>query len=269
MLAYDFSKTQSGIYDIILVGRDECDVTSFESVMQCIVSHEPDVVLNAAAYTRVDDAEDIWALSNYEVNTLGPYYLAKVTWVLGIQYITISTDYVFDGIQKDGYLPTDQPSPINAYGMAKYLGEKLATHANPQTTVIRTSWLYGGKLWIMYWSTEELRKQGKFKNFVNTMLTLAETRDEVRVVNDQHGRPTSCIDLCEYIATHIEKWVDATGGIFHFSSPRSDTSITWADFAREIFLKYGMSTTVIECSSSEHPTKAKRPEWSVLLPWAI
>jgi dTDP-4-dehydrorhamnose reductase len=98
------------------------------------------------------------------------------------------------------------------------------------------------------------------------MLRLSETRDEVKVVNDQHGIPTSCVDLSFAIAELIEANVDAdeVGGIFHFSSPREASAITWADFAREIFTKYKKNTRVIDCSSSEYPTKAKRPEWSIL-----
>jgi dTDP-4-dehydrorhamnose reductase len=98
------------------------------------------------------------------------------------------------------------------------------------------------------------------------MLRLSETRDKVKVVNDQHGIPTSCVDLSSAIAELIEEAIDQdeVGGILHFSSPRDTISITWADFAREIFAKYGKNIRVIDCSSSEYPTKAKRPEWSVL-----
>ncbi len=98
------------------------------------------------------------------------------------------------------------------------------------------------------------------------MLRLSETREEVKVVDDQHGIPTSCVDLSFAIAELIEANVDAdeVGGIFHFSSPRETSSITWADFAREIFAKYGKNTRVINCSSSEYPTKAKRPSYSIL-----
>jgi len=146
MLAYDFYRFQQEYYDIILVDRTECDITSFASVMQCIAEHEPDVVVNAAAYTAVDDAEDVGMFPNYEVNALGVYHLAKATSMFGVGFITISTDYVFDGKNPNGYRPTDACHPINAYGMAKYLGEQLALDANPRSVVIRTSWLYGGKI---------------------------------------------------------------------------------------------------------------------------
>jgi dTDP-4-dehydrorhamnose reductase len=260
MLAYDFYRTQKEKYEIILVDREECDITSFDSVMQCITLHEPDVLLNCAAYTAVDDAEDIGMKMCFDVNTLGVKNLAKATSVFGVEFITISTDYVFDGEKSGGYLPTDECNPINTYGMSKYLGERLAIDENPRTIVVRTSWLYGGEVY-----DGNLEKKWVYKNFVNTMLRLSKTRDELRVVSDQHGRPASWTDLSEYIATYIDLGDRIEGGIFHFSSPRPEFSITWADFAEEIFAKYGKSTKVVRCKSSEYPTKAKRPEWSILL----
>lgn len=260
MLAYDFIRTQSERFDIVAVERRECDITSFESIVQCIALHEPDVLINCAAYTAVDDAEDIGAKTNYDVNTLWVYNLAKATSAFGIEFITISTDYVFDGKNSDGYLPSDLPNPINAYGMAKYLGEKLALDMNPHTIIVRTSWLYGGEVY-----NGNPEKKWVYKNFVNTMLRLSETRDEVRVVDDQHGRPTSCIDLSEALAQIIEYWEeDSLGQIFHLSNSSDGVSPTWADFAREIFAIAWRGTQVSNCTSAEYPTKAKRPEWGIL-----
>jgi dTDP-4-dehydrorhamnose reductase len=253
MLAYDFIRTQSEKYDIIAVDRDECDITSFESVMQCIAVHQPDVLLNCAAYTAVDDAEDIGMKICFDVNTLGVKNLAKATSVFWVEFITISTDYVFDGKKETGYISSDECNPINIYGMSKYLWEQLAIEEYPRTIIVRTSWLYGGKIWI-------------FKNFVNTMLRLSETCDEVKVVDDQHGIPTSCVDLSFAIAELIEETVDQDeiGGIFHLSNSCEQGSITWADFAREIFALSWREIRVIDCSSSEYPTKAKRPNYSIL-----
>ena len=143
MLAYDFVRTQSDKYEIIAVDREDCDITSFESVMQCIALYSPDMLLNCAAYTAVDDAEDIGMKACFDVNTLGVHNLAKATSVFGVEFITISTDYVFDGKKEAGYLPTDECNPIGAYGMSKYLGEQLAIDENPRTIIVRTSWLYG------------------------------------------------------------------------------------------------------------------------------
>ncbi len=112
MLAYDFIRTQKDKFDIISVDRDICDITSFESILQCISLHEPDILLNCAAYTAVDDAEDIGMKAAYDINTLGVYNLAKATSAFGIAFITISTDYVFDGSKSGGYTPEDTQNPI-------------------------------------------------------------------------------------------------------------------------------------------------------------
>lgn len=263
MFAYDFYRTQNEKYDIILVDRDECDITSFESVMQCIALHQPDILLNCAAYTAVDDAEDIGMKTCFDVNTLWVKNLAKATSVFGVEFITISTDYVFGGTKSEGYLPTDTPNPIGIYGMSKYLGEQLAIDENPRTMIVRTSWLYGGFAEDRKQKTEDRKV---FKNFVNTMLRLSETHRELKVVNDQHGIPTSCVDLSFAIAELIDTTVDQdeVGGFFHFSNSCEGESITWAEFASEIFSLANKDTRVVSCSSSEYPTKAKRPEYSLL-----
>ncbi|MBX9808888.1 NAD(P)-dependent oxidoreductase, partial [Candidatus Gracilibacteria bacterium] len=230
MLAYDFIRSQGDFFSITSVDKNECDITSFESILQSISIHEPDIVLNCAAYTAVDDAEDIGMKMCYEVNTLGVHNLARATAAFGVDLITISTDYVFDGKKSEGYLPGDVCDPINAYGMSKYLGEKLAKQENSQTIIVRTSWLYGGNIFGS--------SSGVFKNFVNTMLKLSETRSELKVVAYQHGVPTSCMDLSSALAEIIQNLEEREyrGQILHFSNSSEEGSITWADFAREIFL---------------------------------
>lgn len=130
--------------------------------------------------------------------------------------------------------------------------------ANSQTIIVRTSWLYGGNV---YGSAD-----GVFKNFVNTMLRISESKSELNVVNDQHGIPTSCVDLSIAIAEiidHLENR-DYAGQIFHFSNSCQEGSVTWADFARTIFHISAKPVSVMSCSSDMYPTKAKRPEWSIL-----
>ncbi|MDD5770510.1 MAG: NAD(P)-dependent oxidoreductase, partial [Candidatus Gracilibacteria bacterium] len=186
-----------------------------------------------------------------DINTLGVYNLAKVTNELNIDFITISTDYVFDGENENGYNENDECNPINEYGMSKYLGEKLAIDENKNSIIIRTSWLYGG---------------GKnFKNFVNTMLKLAENKNELKVVNDQFGIPTYTKDLSLAIKEVIENLENFRGQILHFSNSSSGNGITWFEFASEIFNIANVKIKVIPCSSEEFITKAKRPKFSKLI----
>lgn len=258
MLAYDFIRTQSEKYEIISVEKEECDITSFESIIQCISFYEPDILLNCAAYTSVDDAEDIGMKLWYDINTLGSYHLARATSAFWLDCIMISTDYVFDGTKSEWYLPNDTCNPINAYGMSKYLGEKLIQQANSRAIIVRTSWLYGGN---MYGNSEWV-----FQNFVNSMLRISEDSSELKVVNDQHSIPTSCVDLSTAIAEIIENIEerDYDGQIFHLTNSCEMGGVTWVDFAREIFLISGKSIQVNECTSWEYWLKAKRPKYSFL-----
>lgn len=295
MLAYDFARTQGDRYDIVAVDRDACDIRSYESVVQCISLHEPDILLNCAAYTAVDDAEDIGMKLCYDVNTVWVYNLARATSIFGIDFITISTDYVFDGMNSGWYLPNDTPNPISVYGMSKYLGERLALQENPRTIIVRTSWLYGGKR-MTEWQNNRMtegtktcevanqctcKPDGIFKNFVNTMIHLSEKRNELKVVSDQHGIPTSCVDLSAAISEVIDHIEDREyeGQIFHFSNtidvgfneievrnqkPKTKNSLTWADFSREIFHILKKDIHIENCSTEEYSVKAKRPQWSIL-----
>lgn len=250
MLAYDFIRTQAEYFQIIGVDRSECDVTSLESIQKCLDAYKPDVVLNCAAYTRVDDAEDIWANENFLVNAMWPYYLAKATYERGIWLITISTDYVFDGEKWSLYTPEDTPNPINAYGRAKWLWEKLALQENPRSIVVRTSWLYGG--WPQH------------KNFVKTILRLAKEKDEIKVVNDQVGLPTYTIDLSNALKSLISDTNLYNARVLHLCGA-SVMSTTWYDFATEIVALTVSSVQVKSCSTTEYLTKAKRPQKSELL----
>jgi dTDP-4-dehydrorhamnose reductase len=192
----------------------------------------------------------------YEVNTIGSYNIAKATMQVWIDMITISTDYVFDGEKQGGYLPEDICNPIWAYGMSKYLWEKMTLAEHPDAIIIRTSWLYGGEI---YWSDK-----GVYKNFVNTMLRLSENRDELTVVSDQYGIPTSCMSLSLAISQVIQSRELYRWKILHFSNSCHRDGITWADFARKIFEFTEKSVHVNNCTTSEYPTKAKRPASSVL-----
>lgn len=250
MLATDFVKYCWNDFKIHAFDKHNLDITNIEEIEKIISEIKPDIVLNCAAYTAVDDAEDIWKLKNYEINTIWVYNLAKITNRYNMYFITISTDYVFDWENKNWYSENANCNPINEYWMSKYLAEKLALSENINTIIIRTSWLY----W--WWK--------QFKNFVNTMLKLSETRNELKVVNDQFWIPTYTKDLSFAIKETIEKINNLKWTILHFSNS-SDKPITWFDFASEVFKLSGKNISLIPCISSEFITKAKRPNFSSLI----
>jgi dTDP-4-dehydrorhamnose reductase len=207
---------------------------------------------------------------NFDVNSLWVHNLAKLSAEHTIDFITISTDYVFDGSKKEWYTEDDVCNPINSYGMAKYLWEQLAQQENPDSIIIRTSRLY-------WWGKEYIERRDdkgdvelipRYKNFVNTIINLWTNRDEVKVVNDQFGAPTYTIDLCEAIAKIIDNIEDYKWKILHFCNQTKDGGISWFEFAEEICKVAGISTKLTPCSSQEFVTKAPRPQCSKLINWS-
>lgn len=250
MLASDFFKYSGNDFEILPYSRLELDITNLKQVKKILSETKPDVVLNCAAYTAVDDAEDIWVKLCFDINALWVYNLAKITNELSIDFINISTDYVFEWEKKWLYDENDECNPINNYWLSKYLWEKLSLQENKNSINIRTSWLYG------WWEN--------FKNFVNTMLKISETRNELKVVNDQFWLPTYTKDLSLAIWEVIKKIENFRWNIFHFSNS-STKAITWFDFASEIFKLYPKEINLIPCSSQDFITKAKRPAFSLMV----
>jgi len=251
MLASDFKKVFKDNFQIFSFGSKELDIRNIENIENIVNKIKPEIILNFAAYTKVDDAEDIWKKINFDVNTLWTYNLAKISNKNNIDFITISTDYVFDGEKIEWYNENDLPNPINEYWMSKYLWEKLALQENKNSIIIRTSWLYGG--WKNY------------KNFVNTMLDLWKKLDKLKVVSDQYWNPTYTIDLSLAIWKVIENIWKYRWKILHFSNETEWNWITWYEFAKEIFKQAWLNVKVEPCNSKEFPTKAKRPKYSKLL----
>lgn len=219
----------------------ELDITQADSVQRVLGAVQPNLVLNAAAYTDVDGCEDHEA-DAYAVNATGVENLAA--WCKGTNALLVhySTDYVFDGKKPEGYAEDDAPKPLNAYGRTKRAGEQLLMDSGTRFLLIRTSWLYGPN----------------GKNFVDTIVQRAKEVSELRVVNDQHGCPTYTADL----ATHTRLLVESKiNGIHHATN---EGSTTWFDFARAIIAAVGLSTQVRSMSSTELVRKAQRPMYSVL-----
>src|ERR1043166_6080989 len=179
---------------LVSVGRPELDLTRPEALAQVIEAHAPRAIVNAAAYTAVDKAEAEPTLS-MAVNRDGAGALAAAASRLGVPFIHVSTDYVFDGRKDGAYVEEDAASPLGVYGRSKLEGESAVRAACPAGVILRTSWVYS-----------------PFgQNFVTTMLRLAETRDTVRVVDDQHGAPTAAADLADAILDLIDRLTEAGG----------------------------------------------------------
>lgn len=249
MLATDFINNFKNKFEIFPFDKKLLDITSIYNIEEKIKEINPDIVLNCAAYTAVDDAEDIWMKLNYDVNSLWVYNLAKISNKYNIDLITISTDYVFNWEKEYWYRENDICKPINNYWISKYLWEYLALQENKNSIIIRTSWLYG------WWK--------EFKNFVNTMLELAKIRSELKIVNDQFWIPTYTKDLSFAIWEVIKNINNFRWKILHFSNSW-EKAITWFDFASEIFKITWKNINLISCNSQEFETKAKRPKYSLM-----
>lgn len=228
--------------DVTVLGRADLDVTDRDAVRDAVRGH--DVVLNAAAYTRVDDAEthEDDALA---VNGTAVRLLAEATAEHGARLVTVSTDYVFDGSATEPYDEATPLEPLNAYGRTKAAGERAALAANPSGTfIVRTAWLYG--------------QHGP--NFAATMLRLAQTHDTVSVVDDQVGQPTWTSDLAAQIVTLVDS--GAPAGVYHGTN---SGRASWFEFARAVFEGAGLDPArVLPTDSSAFVRPAARPSFSVL-----
>jgi len=220
------------------------NIMDLDEVLSFVEDKKPDVIINCAAATNVDGCEKDWDFA-YKLNALGPRNLAIAATKVGAKLVHVSTDYVFPGNASAPITEFDQPGPISAYGKTKYEGEKFVQQFADKWFIVRTAWLYGDG-----------------KNFVKTMLTLAETHDELSVVCDQLGSPTSAVELARMIH-HIEPTDNY--GIFH-GTCEGDTN--WADFTEEIFRLKGIHVKVNHVTSEEYkrmnPASADRPHYSIL-----
>lgn len=220
----------------------EMDITDAQATMDYITNLKPTVIYHCAAYTAVDKAEDEGKELDEKINVDGTRNVALAAKEVGATLVYISTDYVFDGKLKDGEYAVDAPiNPLNEYGRTKALGEKAVQEIMDDYYIIRTSWVFG--------------KYGH--NFVFTMQKLAETRDELTIVNDQFGRPTWTRTLAEFMYFVIDQ--KAPFGIYHLSN---DNACSWYEFAKEILKDTDVK--VLPVTSEQFPQKATRPQYSVM-----
>ena len=224
----------------VYIDRDELDLTNEEAVKKYFSENSFERIINCAAYTAVDRAEDDVENAR-KVNALAPLYLAKY----GKNIIHISTDYVFDGTNHKPYTEEDETNPVSVYGKTKLGGEINVLNYAESAIVIRTAWLYsphGG-------------------NFVKTMRKLGEQKESLNVVFDQVGTPTNAYDLAEAIVAALPQIKNNEKGIYHFTD---EGVCSWYDFATEIMAQSKLSCRVYPIESKDYPTPAARPHYSVL-----
>lgn len=232
-----------GAPDIDFVNTDvgELDITSIDRVMELVREVKPYAIINCAAHTNVDGCETDYD-NAFRINAVGPRNLSIAARETGAKLMHVSTDYVFDGKNRENpYVETDKPDPCSAYGSTKLAGERFVRDFADRYFILRTAWLYGDG-----------------KNFVKTMLRLSETNEKIRVVNDQVGSPTSAAELAKAIGALL---FTENYGLFHATC---EGSCSWADFTKEIFRLAGKSTRVEEISTEEYGAPAPRPAYSIL-----
>ena len=235
--------------EFIFVARDELDLSREASIVSYFDNNNFDIIINCAAYTAVDKAEEEVELAN-QVNHLAVKQLAEIAKVQQVKLIHISTDYVFDGKSNKPYKETDVTNPINVYGQTKLAGEQAVQEAMlTNAIIIRTSWVYS-----------------EFgNNFVDTILRLGEERDELNVVNDQVSSPTYATDLASAILEIIQnkefkETIQATQ-IYHYSN---EGEISWYELAKEIFKLSNIKCKINPIKTNQYPTPAKRPGNTVM-----
>lgn len=253
-LARALAHVAHGQAELAFLGRDEFDLAAPERIGEAIAAHAPRVVINAAAYTAVDQAEGARDTA-FQVNATAVGVIARAAATGGAALIHVSTDYVFDGQGTGEYRETDPTAPVNAYGASKLAGEQAALAGNPRSVILRTSWVYAP------WG----------RNFLGTMLRLAGAGKRLRIVDDQRGKPTSALDLADAClaiapALAVAPEGDPVWGLYHYSGAGA---CSWAGFAAEIFRvahrRLGTPCPDIErIGAADYPTPAARPANSAL-----
>jgi dTDP-4-dehydrorhamnose reductase len=231
--------------DFVFVGREELDLSGADNIISYFNQNNFDIIVNCAAHTAVDKAEEEAVLAN-QINHLAVEQLAQIAKTQQAKLIHVSTDYVFDGESDKPYAETDETNPINVYGKTKLAGEKALQEIMPTNAIIiRTSWVYS--------------EYGN--NFVKTMQRLGKQRDELSVVSDQMGSPTYATDLANAILDTVQNKAFKEAGqgtqVYHYSNVGE---ISWYEFAKEIFELAGIQCSVSPITTEQYPTPAKRPK---------
>lgn len=232
-------------HDVVSLGHADIDITEVQSIENAFREHTPEVVINCAAYTAVDQAEGETELA-YAVNGEALGHIGAIAQKTSTFVVHFSTDYVFDGTNRDGYAEDENRfSPLNVYGASKYVGEQKLKESGCNYAIVRISWLFG--------------PYGK--NFVQTMLELALKGTPLRIVNDQFGKPTYTLDVVHAVTEHFIENKERKVGVYHLPN---EGVCSWHEFAEEIFTLAGRSPTVTACASTEYERPARRPACSIL-----
>ena len=222
------------------LSQDKLDIKSYQSILSFTKVHKIDYIINCAAYTNVDKAEDEPDKAK-AINVLGLGNLVKISVLQKIKLIHISTDYVFNGLGQEELKEDHKPDPLGVYGKTKLEGENLIMNSKGQAIVIRTSWLFS-----------------PFgNNFVKTILSLSSSNQKISVINDQYGKPTYGLDLAEVIIKLINSSKSFNNKIYHFSN---EGVTSWYDFAKSIIELSGSKSTLVPIKSFEYSSKAIRPK---------
>lgn len=239
-VARELRRAVPGDWEATFLTRDDADLADPKSCAAAIADTRPDAVINAAAYTAVDKAEDEVALANI-INGDAPGTMARAAAGLGAPFLHVSTDYVFDGSGGEPFAPDHATEPTNAYGQSKLAGEDAITQAGGNWLILRTSWVFSAH----------------GANFVKTMLRLGAERDSVGVVDDQFGGPTSAASIARaLIACTQGMTAGQKGGLYHFSGA---PDVSWADFAETIMAEARLDCRVDRITTADYPTPAPRP----------
>lgn len=245
-VGWELQRTLASLGNVVSVGREEVDFTNPDAIRTLVSRVRPSLIVNPAAYTAVDRAEEeperAWA-----INAVAPGILAEEAKRLQAPILHYSTDYVFDGTKRAPYTEEDLPNPLGVYGRTKLEGERAVQESGARHVILRLCWVYGAR----------------GRNFLLTILRLARERGEVRVVDDQVGCPTWCRMVAEATAIIAHRMLHAgfRDGIYHLSAA-GQTS--WYGFAQRIVALHGVAAKVLPISTSEYPTRAQRPAYSVL-----
>jgi len=248
-VGYELERSLQALGEVVAVDRGRMDLANLDQVRDVIREVKPQLIVNPAAYTAVDKAESEAGLA-YRINAEAPGVMAEEAKKLGAALVHYSTDYVFPGTEPGARVETDATGPANVYGASKLAGEQAIASSGVSHLIFRTSWVYGMR----------------GKNFLLTMLRLAKERDELRIVNDQHGAPTWSRTIADTTAVVLaqargESWWAENSGVYHLSS-QGET--TWFHFTQAILNQAELDCRLVPITTAEYPLPAKRPEFSVL-----